>query len=63
MLFTCSFLKLFRAVGFPDFQIVHALSAQLSWTHFRSIIYLKTALQRDFYAEKQLRKIKSTSQK
>jgi predicted nuclease of restriction endonuclease-like (RecB) superfamily len=36
---------------FPDFQIVHALSAQLTWTHFRTIIYLKTTIQRDFYAE------------
>jgi hypothetical protein len=36
---------------FPDFQIVHALSAQLSWTHFRQIIYLEDPLQRDFYAE------------
>jgi hypothetical protein len=25
---------------FPDLEIVHALSAQLSWTHLRRIIYL-----------------------
>ncbi len=25
---------------FPDEKIVHALSAQLTWTHFREIIYL-----------------------
>ena len=36
---------------FPDAQIVHALSAQLGWTHFRSIISLKDDLARDFYAE------------
>jgi len=36
---------------FPDEGIVHALSAQLTWTHFREIIYLDKSLQRDFYAE------------
>ena len=36
---------------FPDTTIVHALSAQLSWTHLRQIIYLDDALKRDFYAE------------
>ena len=36
---------------FPDTNIVHALSAQLSWTHLRQIIYLDEALKRDFYAE------------
>ena len=36
---------------FPDPQFVHALSAQLGWTHFRTIIPLKDELQRDFYAE------------
>lgn len=36
---------------FPDPQIVHALSAQLGWTHFRTIIPLKDELARDFYAE------------
>ena len=36
---------------FPDFQIVSALGRQLSWTHFRSIIYLDDPLKRDFYAE------------
>ncbi|MCC6160452.1 MAG: DUF1016 family protein [Deltaproteobacteria bacterium] len=39
------------AETFPDRQIVHALSAQLSWTHFRQIIYLDDPLKRDFYAE------------
>jgi predicted nuclease of restriction endonuclease-like (RecB) superfamily len=36
---------------FPDEKIVHALSTQLTWTHFREIIYLDTSLQREFYAE------------
>ena len=36
---------------FPDSKIVLSLGAQLSWTHFRHIIYLKNNLQRDFYAE------------
>jgi predicted nuclease of restriction endonuclease-like (RecB) superfamily len=36
---------------FPDPAIVHALRAQLGWTHFRRIIYLDDPLQRDFYAE------------
>lgn len=36
---------------FPDPQIVHALSGQLSWTHLRRIIYIDDPLKRDFYAE------------
>ncbi|WP_084604581.1 PDDEXK nuclease domain-containing protein [Desulfonatronum thioautotrophicum] len=36
---------------FPDPQIVLALSAQLGWTHFRTIIPLKDELAREFYAE------------
>ena len=32
-------------------QIVHALSRQLSWTHFRQIIYLEDPLQREFYTQ------------
>ena len=39
------------AEAFPDVKIVHALSAQLSWTHLRRIIYLDDPLKRDFYAE------------
>lgn len=39
------------AETFPDEQIVQTVSAQLSWSHFLEIIYLKEALQRDFYAE------------
>lgn len=36
---------------FPDPKIVHALSAQLSWTHFRLIIGLDDPNQRSFYAQ------------
>jgi len=32
-------------------EIVSALSRELSWTHFRHIIYIEDSLQRDFYAE------------
>lgn len=34
-----------------DEQIVHTLYEQLSWSHFKEIIYLKDALQRAFYLE------------
>lgn len=36
---------------FQDEQIVSTLWRQLSWSHFKAIIYLKDSLQRDFYAE------------
>lgn len=36
---------------FSDKKIVLALSAQLTWTKFREIIYLDDSLQRDSYAE------------
>lgn len=36
---------------FPDAEIVATLSQQLGWSHFKEIIPLKDALQRDFYAE------------
>jgi len=36
---------------FPEIQIVSSLIRQLSWTHFTIIIYLKTELEREFYAE------------
>jgi predicted nuclease of restriction endonuclease-like (RecB) superfamily len=39
-----------KRAGYGE-EIVHALSRQLSWTHFRRIIYLDDPLQRDFYAE------------
>ena len=37
--------------SFPDIQIVASLMRQLSWTHFKAIIYLKNNLEREFYAQ------------
>ncbi|MBR4837725.1 MAG: hypothetical protein IK004_04725 [Bacteroidales bacterium] len=34
---------------FPDFQIVSALSTQLSWSHFVEVIPLKDSIQQEFY--------------
>ncbi|MEA3179642.1 MAG: hypothetical protein QOI59_3165 [Gammaproteobacteria bacterium] len=36
---------------FPDAQIVSALRSQLSWSHFKQLIYISDNLKRDFYAE------------
>ena len=36
---------------FPDRKIVSSLSRELSWTHFRQIIYQDDSLKREFYAE------------
>ena len=36
---------------FPEEPIVSSLWRQLSWSHFKEIIYQKDSLQRDFYAE------------
>ncbi len=36
---------------FQDREIVSALRRQLSWTHFKTIIYLDDPLKRDFYAD------------
>jgi predicted nuclease of restriction endonuclease-like (RecB) superfamily len=36
---------------FPDRSIVHSLSGQLSWTHFRNLIYIEDPLAREFYTE------------
>ena len=36
---------------FPDEQILSALQRDLSWTHFKEIIYIDDGLKRDFYAE------------
>ena len=36
---------------FPEESIVSALQRQLTWTHFKQIIYLDDPLKRDFYAE------------
>ena len=40
-----------RLEDYQDPEIVQTLSAQLSWSHFIEIIYLKDPLQRQFYAE------------
>ena len=37
--------------AFSDREIVYALSRQLSWTQFRSLIYVDDPLKLDFYAE------------
>jgi predicted nuclease of restriction endonuclease-like (RecB) superfamily len=34
---------------FPDVKIVHSLSAKLTWTHFKQIIYIEDNLKREFY--------------
>lgn len=36
---------------FPESSILQTLSAKLSWSHFKAIIYLDDPLKRDFYAE------------
>nr|WP_238529647.1 PDDEXK nuclease domain-containing protein [Aggregatibacter actinomycetemcomitans] len=38
------------AETFADIEIVSALRRQLSWTHFKSIIYIDDPIKRDFYA-------------
>ena len=39
------------AEAFPDAEIVSALRTQLSWSHFKQLIYILDELKRDFYAE------------
>lgn len=39
------------AETFPDFQIISAMRRQLSWTHFKIIMYIKEPLARDFYLQ------------
>ncbi len=34
---------------FSDINIVHSLSAKLTWTHFKQLIYIEDKLKRDFY--------------
>jgi len=47
--------NLFRMIRFakvfPEEQIVSTLRRELSWTHFKQIVYLDDPLKRDFYAE------------
>lgn len=39
------------AETFPEKGILYALSRQLSWTHFRTIMYLNDELKREFYIQ------------
>lgn len=39
------------AEAFPDAAIVSAARRQLSWTHFRALIYIDDPLKRDFYLQ------------
>jgi predicted nuclease of restriction endonuclease-like (RecB) superfamily len=39
------------AEAFPSGEIVSALLRQLSWTHFKALLYLDDPLKREFYAE------------
>jgi len=39
------------AEAFPDRKIVYTLCRQLSWSHFRLIIYIEDPLARGFYTE------------
>ncbi|RVU81548.1 DUF1016 domain-containing protein [Leucothrix sargassi] len=34
---------------FTDIKIVHALREQLSWTHFKTLMYIEEPIKRDFY--------------
>jgi len=36
---------------FPDLEIVSAVRRQLSWTHFKVLIYIEDPLKRDFYLQ------------
>jgi len=37
------------AQTFPDIEIVHSLSAKLTWTHFKQLIYIDDPIKRNFY--------------
>jgi predicted nuclease of restriction endonuclease-like (RecB) superfamily len=39
------------AEAYPDEAIVSVLRRQLTWTHFKRLIYLEDPLKRDFYAQ------------
>ena len=36
---------------FQDIEIMHSLSAQLSWTHLRNLIFIEDVLKREFYIQ------------
>jgi predicted nuclease of restriction endonuclease-like (RecB) superfamily len=44
-----SFIKLNTV--FQDITILHAVSAKLSWTHLRNIIYIENDIKREFYIQ------------
>ena len=44
-----SFVKL--NIVFQDITILHAVSAKLSWTHLRNIIYIDNPIKREFYIQ------------
>ena len=39
------------AQAFPNAAIVSAAQRQLSWTHFKALIYIDDPLKRDFYLQ------------
>ena len=38
------------ASTFPNIDIVYALRAQLSWSHFKQLVHIPDHIKRDFYA-------------
>jgi predicted nuclease of restriction endonuclease-like (RecB) superfamily len=44
-----SFVKLNNVI--QDVTIVHAVSAKLSWTHLRDLIYIEDSIKREFYTQ------------
>jgi len=44
-------------IKFNDIQIVHSLSAKLSWTHFKIIIYIEDRLKREFYIKRRVKNL------
>ena len=39
------------ATAFPEIEILSALRRELTWTHFKTLIYITEPLKRDFYIE------------
>ena len=39
------------AAQFPDIEIVYSLGTQLSWTHIRQLLPLKTMEEKLYYAD------------
>lgn len=36
---------------YPESEIIHALSEQLTWTHLRTLVYVKNEIKREFYLQ------------